>query len=1397
MQSKTILSLLICAFIISIVGSIIFPLTSALNSYLLFCIFFLLTATIILVILRKIPNKQIKLRYKIKLNNIKLHVLLVLLSISLLVLQLTKINIQILNVVLYVIVFIFGLGFFFLNILKFEHTSRIEYASLAYPISVALIAIFGTIALLMPSNLRGIFAVSLVTLLSIISLFRVRTCKQNRLSQSLKFFISYNDLILVAVLLFAVCFFIILYPQITNLRGLDIARNYLNALGSTKNSLGNFYYPNTNYPIFGIYQSYLIYIVNPSVALFQTASVLLNILALLAFYAMAKQYLKQYSGYLPAIATLIWAFFAGFGWLSFVALRLENTNTPIIALISQANSCSYGDITWRRSFFYLSMETSLVLVFALFYFLKRPDLSKAKQIIFMTVLMTPLPLMHPYATYILLPFLIILTIFQSRKLGEQTKSAAYALIIAGFISLLLNYLLNIQYAAITLDYVTFLGYVLTSLSIITILSLRTITPNIMKVSIKKILNSKYTVFVAIMVLLLYFASLFLWLGGNLNFDFVDLSRFGNVPWCLYPVKLGLLGILGIITVVMFLTNPRYRSREIGVMIVLVLVLILASRVMSSLQVQYASTFTFDPNSWLSESIRRNILSFREERMFELFKIPLAIGASIALSRCVLTKTKQNKKTANYIIVTGLVSLIVISGMASTFSGFEYYTDLIQANPLSESELNIINNMQNNIYTNGKAIIIAPQTQSSYTDFTGAISIITESTAAWLSKSPELPLFVTRYSQTTPTYIYLHKIRDYQKLPDYAGNYLEHISNVTQLCLENDEVQIKEINNTSIPASDSTTALIIPYDSSTMSLVEPSYQEEAKQYTIASLFFQETLHSLNFYNTPISYTNVQISESAIFSGSNSYIRINGTKTNSGKLLVEFTFQTLDITRNQVIASKFDWGTPSQKSWEIVQYGQKLVFKLSSDGQTEVALSTGNILQLGKEYTVKCEYDGVSMTIVVNNHVLATRLYDKGIFQSNTDLIIAAELNNNNPTGYANMLLKYIRVLNDVPAESTSIFYSYDLLSLTGLNYTTVLSGDENLNEYRTLVLPYDDITNQNLITEIENYAKSNVRYVVIINTNGYGPLLSIFGNKTSETFVVDKTLVERYFGMQTQIEVPQINLNSGVTALAHYANTASSSPFVMETTQGQVTLIYVNIYPLLSQNQLFDPAPTNTLAKTLNNYIDLYDQTTVTSWFAEPSLLFTEFQANGTISVSSNSIASISLPENQTLNINSGNSVLIESADITVQGGYGFYTTLTALNPTVTLQGDQSTSVSIRGNVTFILRQPEISVNGNIQFENFYMLHPPTIYTDGRTTTLSGNITLNIYVSDEYSIALPYKLNSPITVTYEKPLMDFDETQSIIQLIPYVLLIAVFAIPILLIQRSKTIDSQDNQKEQTN
>jgi hypothetical protein len=198
--------------------------------------------------------------------------------------------------------------------------------------------------------------------------------------------------------------------------------------------------------------------------------------------------------------------------------------------------------------------------------------------------------------------------------------------------------------------------------------------------------------------------------------------------------------------------------------------------------------------------------------------------------------------------------------------------------------------------------------------------------------------------------------------------------------------------------------------------------------------------------------------------------------------------------------------------------------------------------------------------------------------------------------------------------------------------------------------------------------------------------------------------------------------------------------------------------------------------------------TITSWFTESGLIFSQLEANGTIQVNSNSVASIELPEPENIIIPSEKISFI-SSQITVKSAFGFYSTIIALDPTITWGGNSAVITRASGNVTFLLRQPQICISGNSIFENLYVYHPPTIYTDGRTVELDGNITLSIETTNKQLVALPYELSSQITVKYEKPLINLNELDLLRLLLPYLVIVMIMVVIVIIIQHSTPTHSE--------
>jgi hypothetical protein len=306
----------------------------------------------------------------------------------------------------------------------------------------------------------------------------------------------------------------------------------------------------------------------------------------------------------------------------------------------------------------------------------------------------------------------------------------------------------------------------------------------------------------------------------------------------------------------------------------------------------------------------------------------------------------------------------------------------------------------------------------------------------------------------------------------------------------------------------------------------------------------------------------------------------------------------------------------------------------------------------------------------------------------------------------------------------------------------------------------------------------------LNTNGYGPLLNLFGNVSSAASIPSND----YLSMEPSGASPYIKVNSNAAVKARYSDGNLSSPLIMTAKQGGFTLVYVNIYPLISQNAN-ESETYRMLGNLLRDYVDAYTPTTVSAWFSNGSLLFTSLKANGTVSIETNSIITGS-SDNITIN-GDYSKIVINSNQIQLQNGYGFYSIVTALNPSITV--DSKNVASMNGSITFVVRQPKLRVDGKIEFENFYMMHASSTYTDGRTVMIDGRISLDIYVSDSYTIALPYKFESPITVTYPTPLIVFDETASLQQLLPYLIFVTSMVLVVVLIQRSVWLEGKRKEK----
>ena len=126
-----------------------------------------------------------------------------------------------------------------------------------------------------------------------------------------------------------------------------------------------------------------------------------------------------------------------------------------------------------------------------------------------------------------------------------------------------------------------------------------------------------------------------------------------------------------------------------------------------------------------------------------------------------------------------------------------------------------------------------------------------------------------------------------------------------------------------------------------------------------------------------------------------------------------------------------------------------------------------------------------------------------------------------------------------------------------------------------------------------------------------------------------------------------------------------------TTQNQLTLIYIDIFPLLFNNQTLKIDLIRSLKEIMSDYSQFFLESIPTTypWFTNSSLLFTALHAKGTININLDSISPVNLSINQTINNEGYHKVYIKCTEATIQNGYGFFQLL-LYRMSMTLQGEK-------------------------------------------------------------------------------------------------------------------------------
>ena len=589
-------------------------------------------------------------------------------------------------------------------------------------------------------------------------------------------FIPFSALNLIWLAAFFSFVILITYPQMAFVPGLDIVRHFSSA---RQLMLAPAAYHGSEL-WFHIHQICVYMLSESSMQIFQTTTAFLSIFSVLSFYLMSKAYLNDIDERLPALATLFWGVFSGFGWLYFLGQRIINPDiSAYYNLLYDTSNRSYWDVGYGQGWIWLwyrPLTLGLTLFFTLLYLLRNHKLSKRTFMFAFTLLLLALNFVHFSESVVFVLFLLVLSLFKPMKelrLNEAATSSAIAMLIS--LPLLLTYQ-NAAHMAITAPPPNQL-MLLTVASAFSILLTRfSKRPTIKSWSVIRWLISGLS--------LIYIWLLVTWLMTAKDFStaYVAAPVYG-VPWQFYPMLLGISGLLAILSSQTILN--RYSKHPIIAFLILLPFTILFGRLLT-----YYNINIGDIGYW-------------ERRI-----VPIAYAAACVLapiSIVELFKHAQKKKTA---IVAVLLAFLVILGITSTFLTIEYRVHTTEKYVLSDDDLEVVNRLDE--LSADKVLLTVTSGSRSVAEFSPSSWLINYYRyQLWPAKYPELPLNVL-YSMNKPVYILLREADVQEINQKYASCYLAtHSLPMFMSNNLNDNVSIISLPKMTAPSSNSQTLLVIP------------------------------------------------------------------------------------------------------------------------------------------------------------------------------------------------------------------------------------------------------------------------------------------------------------------------------------------------------------------------------------------------------------------------------------------------------------------------------------------------------------------------------------------------------------------------------------------------------------
>ncbi len=722
-------------------------------------------------------------------------------------------------------------GMVILDLLRLSnYFSKLEYLVMAFILSF-IFGGFMTLALLhFNENIRGILIPIIFLSLGLLSIFNklrkriIDSSISNPLIPGPKSLSQNLDLLALGLcFVFCITFYFIIYPGFTLLPDVDISRHLDYSLVLSRSPD---LYVKFEYLLFHAFEAtfYVLSGLNQSIISFQSIQIGLNIFLFLSVYIFAKRYFEKIDYRIPSLATIFFTLFSNFSFIYFTQLRLTDDSATLMSTtISTMGNTLAGSIYFVQPIlWFVPLSVSFVMFIASFFLLR---FVRIPPVLFVTIY--SILILAMYLTHIAeaITFMLILAIYSlvHKKSREQLRIdlALFSCLISFIIALVFSYYIAFVWESpirhdtsnTTVLLSLYLSIILTSVSLLFRNGERTLgkikhnkyTDKLR--SSQKLTDKKFYALISIILTLMYLLILFSWYFNN-NLQYFTFNLLNVSPWFVYPLFLGIPGLLAILGI-RYLGDILPKASHITIVLFAILFSVLIGRIISFLNLEFEFT------------------GYWERRIVQYIFLLICIISPISI---IFFKEQLKRARLKILysnaLLAAIISLIVLVGFSSTTIQLNFWSELSNSDKstLNNYDVEALDYLRDVFKKDSHAFVISPSQISRLAlSLSSSPYTLTTPQTLFTSTYPELGLFSLNFHNLDHAYIYMNNPRDFEILEEFPRSWFnQFLIEKLPIGFSNKQVTIYNASHTAFlqPTSDTVIAKpieefddswLLPYD----------------------------------------------------------------------------------------------------------------------------------------------------------------------------------------------------------------------------------------------------------------------------------------------------------------------------------------------------------------------------------------------------------------------------------------------------------------------------------------------------------------------------------------------------------------------------------------------------------